>query len=249
MMSPFLIEDPNSEDNPFKTHEERDDTLLILYHGTSSMFSDDIERIGFCFDNFKRVYGEAVCTVVDACKTIHFLPHGFATANLIAVNDKTLWFTPHFGLARRYASNVGSECIDGALRAAQEFLAFVRDSNRVKCQVDQWENVLKDRHHAETQQVLDHLRDSQLIETLTIKVEKAHGFLKDKTRKGFPVVYAVIGDFSTRLDKAFLVEFRRRQLKGSGIPDVPSSDVIVKEIVGRADFRNGITPGPFQKTL
>jgi hypothetical protein len=246
-MSPILIEDPNCEDNPFKTHEERDDTLFVLYHGTSSMFCDDIERIGFCYDNFKRKYGFAVCAVVDACNTLYFRPSGFATASLIAVNDKTVWFTPHFGLARSYASNTGSECIDGALRTAHEFLAFVRDSNRVKRQVEHWENVLKDRHHAETQQVLDNLRDRQLVEELADKVDKAQSFLKDKTSRGFPVVYAVLAGFST-LIKTTLAELRRRQREdGTGIADHANSDVILKEIVGRADFPNGITPGPFQK--
>ena len=54
-------------------------------------------------------------------------------------------------------------------------------------------------------------------------------------------------DFST-LDKAILAEFRRRQLDGIG-SDHRSADVMLKEIVGRADFPNGITPGPFQESL
>ena len=97
-MFTFLIEDPNREDNPFKALEERDDTLFVVYHGTSSMFRDGIERIGFCFDNFKREYGEAVCAIVDACNKLCFRPNGFATASLITANDKTVWFTPHFDL-------------------------------------------------------------------------------------------------------------------------------------------------------
>lgn len=244
----LFVGDPSNEHNPFLSHEERNDASIILYHGTSSVFSHDIEQVGFCFDSFKRECGDAVCAIVDACKTLNYLPGGFSTASLITVNNKTVWFTPHYGLARRYASNAGSECIDGALRAAQGFLAFVRDANMVKLQVGHWESVLKGLHHAETQQVLDNLRDCQLVENLANEVEKAQMFLLDKTRDGSPVVYAVLGDFST-LSKRTLVEFRRRQREGEGIPDQRSSEVMVKEIVGRADFPNGITTGPYQKTL
>lgn len=243
-MSPFLIEDPNCEDNPFKVHEDRDDIHFVLYHGTSSIFCDDIERIGFCFDNFKREYGESVCAIVDACREIYFLPNGFATAGLITVNEKTVWFTPQFGLARGYASNVGSECIDGAIRAAHGFLAFVRDSNRVGQQADHWRNVLKDRHDARTQQVLDNLQDSHLIEKLTNQVEKAQVFLKEKIERAFPVVYAVLADFSAH-DKTTLAELRHRQRNGDGIKDQRGSDFNIKEFVGRADYPNGITPGVF----
>ena len=244
LMFTFLIEDPNCEDNPFTAHEVRDDSLLVLYHGTSSTFCDAIERIGFCFDNFKQEYGEAVHAVLGACKKLYFLPDGFATASLINVNDKTVWFTPNFGLARGYASNVGSECIDGALRAGNGFLGFVRDTNRMKRQADHWENVLKNGHDAETQQVLDNLQDRQLIEQLTQKVEKAQRLLTSKTEGGFPVVYAVLGDFSA-FGMTRLAELRRRQREGIGNADYRSSDVIVKEIVGRANFPNGITPEPF----
>jgi hypothetical protein len=60
-------------------------------------------------------------------------------------------------------------------------------------------------------------------------------------------VYAVLGDFSA-LDNTILAKLRRRQRNGTG-KDHRSSDVIVKEIIGRADFPNGITTGPMQKTL
>ena len=240
-MSLFLIEDPYCEDNPFKVHEARDDVHFVLYHGTSSIFCDDIERIGFCFDNFKREFGEPVCAIVDACKQIHYLPNGFAPASLITVNDKTVWFTPQFSLARRYASNLGSECIDGAIRAANDFLAFVRDSNRVGQRIDHWSNVLKDGHHAETQRVLDNLQDTQLIEKLSQQVEMAQVFLKGKNERAFPVVYAVLADFSA-LDKTTLSELRRRQRNGIGIQDQRGSDINIKGIVGRVDFPKGITP-------
>ena len=105
-----------------------------------------------------------------------------------------------------------------------------------------------DGHHAETQQVLDNLRNSQLIEELTNKVEKAQVFLKSKAERSVPVVYAVFVDFST-LNVTTLAELRRRQRDGTGIRDQRSSDLMVNEILGRADFPNGITPSPFPKIL
>lgn len=57
-------------------------------------------------------------------------------------------------------------------------------------------------------------------------------------------VYAVLADFSAH-DETTLAELRRRQRNGDGIEDQRGSDLNLKEIVGRADFPNGITPEPF----
>jgi hypothetical protein len=214
-----------------------------MYHGTHSMFCPFIEQQGFCFDSFEAAYSEEVRTIITACDELldDRQPAGYAAAK--GFSDKNwVYFSVHFKVARRYASNVGGERIDGALQAANAFLAFARDKHRVELQAAHWEGVLKQygRPHLPTERVLANLQNADLVRKLTEQVEHAYSVLTLATKEGHPVVYAV------RADLEWLREAGVRDIQGfpplEPLGGIPLAAVSADRIVARIDYANGISP-------
>jgi hypothetical protein len=235
-MHKFVISDPSDRANPF---EEFSSANPLIYHGTHSTFCQSIEEKGFRFDSFIATYGQYLRVIVDACNKLYIGPDGLACATGF-VNKGYIYFSRFFRLARIYARNAGCERIDGALRAARGFLGFVQDEQRVQLQAIHWEQVLRQhgRPHPPTEQVLANLRNSDLISKLTEQVVAAQSALLVATKQGYPVVYAVLAD--------------RKWIDGVGSPTLAGlqepfggirlTAVSPDQIVGRADFTNGIAP-------
>jgi hypothetical protein len=234
-MHTFVISDPVDRKNPF---EELSRTTLLMFHGTHSMFCPLVEQQGFRFDGFEAAYGQYVRGIVAACTELYVGPNGLAEAKGFSSKRK-VYFSASFTSARGYALNIGCERIDGALRAAAWFLAFVRDSHRVQLQAAHWEQILKQHgSHLETEQVLANLRNSDLLCKLTEQVEKAHSVLHLATSQGFPVVYAVCADRKwIGGDDPAAAGCHREPFGGISFPEV-SAD----QLAARVDFPNGIAP-------
>jgi hypothetical protein len=142
--------------------------------------------------------------------------------------------------ARGYALNVGGERLDGALRAANAFLAFARDKHRVERQAAHWEGILKQHGpHAATERVLANLRSTDLVRKLAEQVENAHSVLNLATKQGHPVVYAVRADRKwIRGDGAVATGDCHREPFG----DIRLTAVSADRIVARIEYPNGISP-------
>lgn len=235
-MQTFTITDPHDRENPIVELSTADSPM---YHGTHSMFCPLIEQQGFCFDGFEAAYGAEVRTIVAACDELYLRPDGYAAAK--GFSDKNLvYFSASFRSARGYALNVGCERIDGALRAANAFLAFAHDKHRVELQAAHWEGVLNQHGpHSATERVLASLRNTDLVRKLAEQVENAHSVLNLLTRQGHPVVYAVRAD--------------RKWIRGAGAIATPGchrepfggirlAAVSADRIVARIEYPNGISP-------
>src|SRR5262245_57894206 len=235
-MEAFTITDPHDQENPFVELWTADS---LMYHGTHSIFCPLIEQQGFCFDSFEATYGAEIRTIVAACDELYFKPDGYAAAK--GFSDKNwVYFSASFRSARGYALNVGGERIDGALRAANAFLAFARDKHRVERQAAHWERVLKQHGpHSATEQVLANLRSTDLARKLTEQVENAHSVLNLATRQGHPVVYAVRADRKWVRGAAAgaIGDCHREPFGGINLTEV-SAD----RIVARIEYPNGISP-------
>jgi hypothetical protein len=235
-MHTLTITDPHDRENPVL--ESTADSLI--YHGTHSMFSHLIEQRGFCFDGFNAAYGAEIRSIVAACDELYFKPDGYAAAKGFS-DRQFVYFSASFLSARAYARNIGGERLDGALRAANAFLAFARDKHLVERQAAHWVAVLKQhgRPHAATERVLLNLRSADLVTKLAELVENAHSVLSLATRGGYPVVYAV-HDERRRIsgtDALATGDFQEESFGGIRLTAV-SSD----RIVARIEYPNGISP-------
>lgn len=235
-MQTLTINDPRDRENPIVELSTVDS---LMYHGTHSMFCPLIEQQGFCFDGFKATYGAEIRAIVAACDELYFKPDGYAAAH--GFSDKNwVYFSASFRSARGYALNVGCERIDGALRAANLFLAFARDKHRVELQATYWEGVLKQHGpHLATEQVLANLRNTDLVRKLAEQVETAHSVLNLATRQGHPVVYAVGADrkWVYGFDAVKVEDCHKEPFGGIRLTAV-SAD----RIVARIEYPNGISP-------
>lgn len=239
-MHTFTITDPHDRENPVV--ESTTDSLI--YHGTHSTFSPLIEKQGFCFDGFKAAYAVEIQSIVAACDELDFKPDGYAPAK--GFSDKNcVYFSASFLSARGYALNVGGERLDGALRAADAFLAFARDKQRVELQAAHWVAILKQhgRGHAATERVLFNLQSTDLVRKLAEQVQNAHSVLNLAIREGYPVVYAVRDE---RRWKQRWVSGADAVATGDGDDEpfggIPLTAVSSDRIVARIEYPNGISP-------
>lgn len=235
-MQTFIITDPHDRENPIA---ERSATDPLMYHGTNSVFCPLIEQQGFCFDGFNAAYGAEIRSIVAACDELYFHPDGYAAAK--GFSDKNfVYFSASFRSARGYALNSGGERIDGALRASNGFLAFVRDKRSVELQAAHWEKVLKQHGpHWPTERVLSNLRNADLTRKLVEEMENAQSVLKLATNQGHPVVYAV------RADRKWVYELdaiNTEDCDEEPFGGISLSAVSADRIVARIEYLNGISP-------
>jgi hypothetical protein len=235
-MQIFTITDPHNRENPLA---ELSIAESVMYHGTHSMFSSLIEKQGFRFDGFDAAFGAAIRTIVAACDELYFKPDGYGAAAGFS-DKKFVYFSASFRSARGYAINVGGERIDGALRAANAFVAFARAPDRVERQAAHWEAVLKQYGpHRETERILANLRNAELVRELPKQVENAYSVLSPAVKQGHPVVYAV------RVDRKW-VSLYHAVMTGEGHAEpfggISQAEVTADRIVARIDYPNSISP-------
>lgn len=231
-MQTLMVTDPCDRQNP---SEELSKTIPVMYHGTHSMFCTRIERQGFCFDSFEAMHGKELRTIVAACDDLHLELDGYACAKGFSTAS-WVYFSASFRAARGYALNAGCERIDGALRAANAFLAVARDKRHVERLVAHWEEILK-KHgpHAATERVLANLRNVDLVRRLAEQVANAQVALKAVTSQGHPVIYVV------RADEKWLQDCHVNAL-GETVGDTRLLTVAADRIVARIEYTNGISP-------
>ena len=63
-------------------------TRSLIYHGTRSLFCKSIEEHGLSGQRFRSTYGPAIERVVAACKALHFMPEGYAAAQVQKANEE-----------------------------------------------------------------------------------------------------------------------------------------------------------------
>lgn len=234
-MQIFTINDPHNRENP--VIDILGDSLI--YHGTSSVFSQRIEEQGFSFSGFKATCGVEIGSIVAACERLCFKPDGFAAASGFSQKN-CVYFSVHFHSARAYAWNTGGERIDGAIRAANAFVAFANNRHHIARLAAHWEAVLNQHGpHPPTEQVLSNLRNSELVRRLAEEVEISRSVLRKALTKGKPVVYAVSADeaWLRELGANAIGDWNKEPFGGIKLTDVPAN-----RIVARIEYPNGISP-------
>ncbi|MDQ3666512.1 MAG: hypothetical protein M3410_08020 [Acidobacteriota bacterium] len=234
-MQIFTISDPNDRENPLI--DISGDSLI--YHGTSSVFSQRIEEQGFSFGGFKATCGAEIISIVAACEKLYFKPDGFAAASGFSQKN-CVYFSVHFHSARAYALNTGGERMDGAIRAASAFVAFANNRDHIARQAAHWEAVLNQHGpHAPTERALFNLRNSELVRRLAEEVEISRSVLRNALTNGKPVVYAVSADeaWIRELSTNAIGDWNKEPFGGIKLTDVPAN-----RIVARIDYPNGISP-------
>lgn len=231
----FTITDPHDRENPI-------DVVLtdsLIYHGTHTMFCPKIEQEGFCFDGFKAAYGAEIKNIVAACEMLYFKPDGYPAASGFSAKN-CVYFSVYYKSARAYTLNTGGERLDGAIRAANTFLAFANDKDLVARKEAHWATVLSQNGpHAETQRVLSCLRDTSVVSGLAQEVENSLSVLKRAVQGGHPVVYAVSADqeWIRELGANAIGDWNKEPFGGIKLSMVPPD-----RIVARINYTNGISP-------
>jgi len=229
-MQTATVLDPDDRTNPIAELSARE---ALLYHGTHSGFRNSIEKHGFSFEFFDRDFGEPIRVIVEACDTLYWKQNGYAAAKSFS-DQRLVYFTLVFKRARDYASNLGSERIDGAIKAGEAFCKFARDPAQNKAHADYWRTALEQHGpHDLTEAVVANLSNRELVDRLGDQVENAVLTLKAAMQTGHPVVYAVQFDPAAG-------EFTREASAGVRLRLVGP-----ERIVARIDYPNGVTPDVF----
>jgi len=147
-------------------------------------------------------------------------------------DEPCVYFSKRFELAREYAGLRGGERIDGALRGGTKMCAILENTDRIQGLISDWESKLRahGRPHLETQQVIERLRNADLLKHFVYEIRQAERALSDLLTGSHPVIYVLQADPST-MD---------RIAGGFRVPRLPAD-----QIIARVDYVNGISVTSF----
>lgn len=176
-MDRITIVDPADRSYPFR--RELFEDPCVVYHGSWSTWSPQIEATGFRQGDFPFKW-ECVATVCNRNRTIG---RGSFLAAFVG-KQRNLFFAANFWLARAYATDGGGEIVRKAIEEAETF-------ERI-CSVPADREELVKYLTADSQQAaISILTDDEALSRMCTDVKAAKRALMSLTTGGHPVVYAV----------------------------------------------------------
>jgi hypothetical protein len=236
----IVVADPEDRSFPFsrETFEERE----ILYHGTWSTYSSEIERLGLSPADvpFSR---RSLQTILAANKAIargSFLAGFLGERERNDVISRHLYFSTSFWFARGYSTDRGGEIVRKGIEDAigferictlpEEREAFARDLDgglRVQPQ------------YTAIRSAIELLKSQHALQQLHADVTTAREELQALTDGGRPVVYAI------RVDPVWFgdswEDYLQRWMAGRGAIDLRCGQAKIppERLVGRVVYPNG----------
>ena len=259
-MKVHIVDDPKDTSNPFVQDTDPAGPLLA-YHGTSSLFSPDIERNGFApgkiaydmndVQAINRAYEKVGWFGTNAGGYIVLKP--FTTGNTGShIQSKPISFTIHCTRARDYSTNRGGETISNIILAVDEFEDFCNGQDLRRKHISDLQREY-DRLHAmfgpsEEQDLLNaepgviaEFRRMKGIPDLIAKCED-EAFLAEalKGLKPLREKYGQVAQSHRPVLYAILYDKARFDERSRGDDLRLTKPYLQSEIIGKVSFPNGI---------
>lgn len=265
-MDRVIIEDEENYSHPL-LHEERENTA-ILYHGTSSVFADIIEKKGFLLNQEKPFDINDVQKILEIyqslgygyhCNPIEFKP-GILTyntpywslANFVLKGNKWKgfrsqvlkeWsFCPNYWLAGNYASKKGGETISLIYRAVNQLLKLLNDDSRIlihKHNIKKRTNQANLNNNEYPDKIIERLEDKKL---LLEQIEILQSILTKPLKNQANFSYKTIVENHKPVIFCVKVEESKEKNKlfdGKYVDKFSEKNISPENIVARIDFSKG----------
>jgi len=257
-MKIFTITDPHDVIYPLPETMYSD--THILYHGTSSIYSEMIENNGWQI-NENPLQLQDFIDLAEIFKKIHYNGINISILKSYVLGSdgkyfqsKKPSFTPRYHLARNYATNPGGESITYFLKSIEDMLKFSNDHELKKNHMSEIENILNKYVELKKNNSNNHY-DTKTLETVIVKLNnvlttlnsdyltKSQSVLMNLKQKysqiiknHFPVIYVVSGfDIFDESDLYYEEsDFIPKKLEINPNKSIPPSSILTKII-----FPNG----------
>jgi hypothetical protein len=167
----------------------------VLYHGTSSVYADRIEREGFInaelsftVNSLRTISDAGVLLGIGSYGQNLFFSHGGGGGK----GGIQLSMASSFWGAREYSTDGGGEVVRIMFEEAKQIENF-RTSEEARISLKaRWEDGLKrSPNHEPTKRAVELLAGGPGLDRLCTEVRSARETLEAETAGGFPVVYAI----------------------------------------------------------
>lgn len=210
------IKDPRDWTYPFA--QSLYDDHRVVYHGTSSTFSDTIESSGFVLGKLPFSI-QALRKLISLAEEIRFHSWSYTTVKGLSSNtqlssnaDRPIYFSANFWFARDYATSIGGETIHNAILLSEQLLAHIH-------------------------------RASEDYSSVSFAVRQIHKDLLALTAGAFPVVYAVQVEPEWLQHESSL---ERQQIGSLVVTKVNIGcfkSVPLARLIAKVEYVNGAEPG------
>lgn len=257
-MKIVTINNPNDNSYPFS--KEWCDDQCIAYHGTSSVYSESIEKKGWQIngqtydkEDFQKIckffkdiawYGET-----GAVETLRSYTLDGKDEHVFA---KPASFSQEYGTAKQYSGNIGGESINAAFLAIKDILDFIKDDK------------LQEEHRkyleSELKELLDLQKECKNPEELIVEInywkkcldnfsinylQNGKNIAKDIIKKyehikkkHFPVIYVV--RVKPEWFKDEYGEYFEENSDDKALEMITKNDIPSTSIIARVNFPNTI---------
>jgi hypothetical protein len=257
-MKIFTITDPHDVIYPLPETMYSD--THILYHGTSSIYSEMIENNGWQI-NANPLQLQDFIDLAEIFKKIHYNGINISILKSYVLGSdgkyfqsKKPSFTPRYHLARNYATNPGGESITYFLKSIEDMLKFSNDDELKKNHMSEIENILN-KYVELKKNNSNNYYDTKTLDTVIVKLNnvlttlnsdyltKSQSVLMNLKQKysqiiknHFPVIYVVSGfDIFDESDLYYEEsDFIPKKLEINPNKSIPPSSILTKII-----FPNG----------
>jgi hypothetical protein len=274
-MNLFTID--NTKDVLYPLSKDEYDNPRILYHGTSSIFSELIENNGWEF-NVLPYDLEDFVTIVDIFKKIGWdgisgdvisLESFTLGGDRSYVQTKTASFTPDYHTARNYSRHPGGESVFFLFNAMEDILKICDDNELRQNHISEIQTELNKNLIMQKKVKNPEVLDDEISHQKTFLTNLTSDFLtkskpvvlelKEKysqmIKKNIPIVYVIKAEpdyFQEGIFENEPFSLRYLQLELRPIVSIPHSSIIAKiifpnGIVHFKTFMNTVQPVKWQK--
>jgi hypothetical protein len=234
---------------------------FVFYHGTSSSYSEYIEKKGWKLNQLPFDIKDVV-KICDYFETLGYDEEAnFAFSNLksfslggdnIYVKFRPTSFSGGYWLARTYAGKLGGETMKNLFQAIQLLLEFTKNKEKriayvKKISIMGLEDYFQSLGITDIKKCIKNIENESLISKIHSDVTDIASKYKE-IKKSFPVVYAVrikkqdmqddSGQFSNYWEND--LDYTMGEKKNLVLEVCTKSNVLKDAIIARIDFPNGV---------
>lgn len=242
-MQVYNILEPNNFTYPLLKEIYNDKN--IVYHGTSSVFCNKIEKYGW--KSYGYPYSIEDLKTIDSCfNDILYTSVGREVIRpyILEENKRLPSFTQNYWTARNYARNRGGETIHYIIQAIDEFVEFINDEKKI---YEHNKELRKKglRYNLLLDKAFMNLANKTFLEDWAQKISEIKKKYENLIRDHFPVVYAIRINpkdfpqwseptyFDGKEDQTYNVLMEMNELR----PKVP---INYDAIIAKINFPNGV---------
>lgn len=257
-MNYCVIEDRNNIIYPFS--KDIYENPYIVYHGTSSCYSENIEALGWPVGGTPYEL-EDVRKIVQIHKEIELSNEGYRTISCFSELGKNSWqgqktasFTNEFWYARNYSRNEGGETVANLIMACEQFIDIISSKQNKEEHMKRLAQKIvrnpgpadKDRYARGISRLLD---EESLRRSLIVAKRVLDDYMRF-AKSSHPVVYALEVNPDWLKEWKIYLESDRTHNYMRDIDMASRTDIPADCIISKVDYANGTerwvggTPSP-----